>query len=134
MQPPHQQNQVPYWGFLCLFVSFSFLLVECKSGVEIQPEALVGKWIVVKGEKNDKPSLYLNNGYFSFTPPSTFRVNFTGHEEGGTYTLKSGKLSVSGHRDYYIEKFEQDTLVLRFNTSPESTFRIYAIKEKKQMQ
>src|SRR5690606_5554862 len=97
---------------------------------EIQPETLEGKWIVVKGEKNGKTSLYLNNGYLHFKRPEILRVNFTGTEEGGTYKLQSGKLSVSGHRDYYIEKFEQDTLVLRFNTNSENTFRIYAVKEK----
>ena len=105
------------------------LMIACKDSADVSAEALTGRWVVSKAERNGKPSEYLDRGYFLFTADGQLTVNLTGGEEKGGFRIVGGVIRMEGHRDYQIDRYAPDSLFLQFSTNPESIFRMLLIKD-----
>ncbi len=110
-------------------MGFLTLLIACKDTADVSAEALTGRWVVAKAERNGRPSEYLDRGYFLFSADGQLTVNLTGAEEKGGFRIVDGSIRMEGYRDYQIDRYAPDSLFLQFSTNPESIFHMLLIKD-----
>lgn len=116
-----------------MILAIFFLLSGCKRNESIQAEGLYGKWDISRAERNGKETSYLRNGYFIIDPDGTMTINITGEDEKGHFTLENNTLRME-EKIFDIRTFQNDSLTIRYEASPNSHFLFYMLKRKDDVQ
>lgn len=114
---------------LCITWLLLFFITACKDAGEIQNEMLYGKWEISKAERNGKETGYLRNGYFIFNENGTMTLNITGEDERGNFILENKKVVMEGEKSFDIQSLQNDSLIMKYTTSPQSQFLFYMVKK-----
>ncbi|MFZ1703420.1 MAG: hypothetical protein WAT79_03685 [Saprospiraceae bacterium] len=109
----------------CLFLSFCVLIIfSCKDSKEdVYKKGILGKWIVVGSELNNKPSKSMDKAFFTFSEDNKVTSNVL---DGGAsqYELKDEKISIKTTEplELDISYFENDSMIM------EGNYTMYYIK------
>ncbi len=83
---------------------------------EINPNLLLGKWVLTGATVDKIPTPRLDSAYFDFVSNTEIKTNLLGEEKTGTYSvsIKEKKMTQDIGRviDYKIEKLVSDSLIL----------------------
>ena len=86
---------------------------------EINPNLLLGKWILTGATVDKIPTPRLDSAYFDFVSNNEIHTNILGEDKTGTYSvsIKEKKMTQDIGRviDYKIEKLVADSLILSMN-------------------
>ena len=91
----------------------------------IQPDKLVGNWILTEATIDRVPTNRLDSAYFEFGEDKVLKTNVMGSPEEGTYTFEGKILTQNTAKtiEYHVEKLVEDSLVMNMVVSRKN-FRV----------
>lgn len=113
------------WGIMCFLILLSG---SCNQSSAVEVENLYGKWDIFKAMRNGVETHYLRGGYFIIDQGGRMTINITGEEEKGPFTFDNNRIAMDTEKEFIIESFHLDSMILRYPMNPESNFLFYLTK------
>jgi hypothetical protein len=109
-------------------------MISCKPKETVEVAELYGKWKIEKADRNGLETPYLRGGYFIFQPDGQMIVNITGEDETGTFSIDKETISMVSGKSFTIQSSTPDSLIIAYQSNPESDFLFYLVRDKGEAQ
>ncbi len=100
-------------SFFVLLLSFGLIAIgSCTTDNAMNPEDLIGEWIVVDAQRNGRITELVNGATFVFDSKGSMTTDITGSKDKGAYTFEEPILTYQGKSEvlYNLNKLTRDSM------------------------